>query len=217
MKLYYILIVSMISVNAFAQRFNDAERRLITSGDTTKLLRIIPLSEPEGYKVLKSVSMDVDYSDPLLPLLKERMYKAVTDTSAGGVGIAAPQVGINRNLIWVQRFDKEEAPFEFFINPRIVWRSSLLRRGTEGDLSFSDKRGDVVRSYTIMVTYTGMDGKQHIELLEDFTAVIFQHETDHLFGTLLTDRLEEQKDKIYKEYQSQRPSQLLLEERDSTP
>ncbi len=213
MRLYYLLISLLLaSVNGSAQYFTEAEKSLITGGDTSTMLRIIPLSEPEGHRALTALSTDIAHDDPLLPLLKERMYKAVTDTSVGGVGIAAPQVGINRNLIWVQRFDKEEAPFEFFINPKIVWRSALLRRGMEGDLSFSDKRGEVVRSYTIMVSYTSLKGEQHIELMEDFTAVIFQHETDHLSGILLTDRLEEQKNKLYKEYHSPRASQLLLED-----
>lgn len=212
MQKYFLFLSLIICSSAFSQNFSSTERALITGGDTTAMLRIIPLSEPEGYKALTALSTDIAYDDPLLPLLKERMFKAVTDSIAGGVGLAAPQVGINRNLIWVKRFDKEGAPFVFFINPKIVWRSTLLRRGTEGDLSFSDKRGDVVRNYTIMVSYTDMEGLQHIELMEDFTAVIFQHETDHLFGILLTDRLEEQKLTIFKEYHSPRPSQLLLKE-----
>lgn len=212
MKLHGLLILLITSTNLLAQNFTTRERKLITSGDTAAMLRIIPLSEPEGQKALTTISTDIVYNDSLLPLLKERMYKAVTDSIAGGVGIAAPQVGINRNLIWVKRYDKDGAPFEFFINPKIVWRSALLRRGTEGDLSFSDKRGDVVRSYAIMISHIDMSGKQHIEIIEDFTAVIFQHETDHLFGILLTDRLEEQKNILFKEYYSPRPSQLLLKE-----
>ncbi len=60
------------------------------------------------------------------------MLKSVQDSSRRGVGIAAPQVGINRNLIWVQRFDKPGQPFEFYINPKIVWRSSILCQGPEG-------------------------------------------------------------------------------------
>lgn len=212
MKFFFIISCFCWSTHLSAQFFTEAERQLITSGDTSAMLRIIPLSEPEGLRTLKAISTDIAWNDALLPLLQQRMYKAVTDTAVGGVGIAATQVGVNRNLVWVQRLDKEGAPFEFFINPKIVWRSGLLRRGMEGDLSFSDKRGEVVRSYTIMVSYTDIKGGQHIEMIEDFTAVIFQHETDHLFGILLTDRLEEQKNKMYREYHSPRASQLLLEE-----
>ncbi len=210
---YFVFVFSfLLCIKATAQNFTEAERKIITGGDTTTRLRVIPLAEPEGYAALRALSKDIAFNDPLLPLLKERMYKAVQDPANKGVGIAAPQVGINRNLVWVQRFDKEAAPFEFYINPKIVWRSQLLRRGMEGDLSFKDKRGDVVRSYTIMFSYTDMQGNQHVEMAEDFTAVIIQHETDHLLGTLLTDRLEEQKNKMYKIYTSPRKSELLLEE-----
>ena len=194
-----------------AQRFTQAEQTVVLSGDTSTLLRIIPLSEPVGKKALKTISSDIDWSDPLLPLLKMRMFKAVTDTSHKGVGIAAPQVGINRNLIWVKRYDKLNAPFEFFINPKIIWHSKLLRKGFEGDLSFKENWGDVVRSHSILVSYTDTNGGQHIEMLEDFTAVIFQHETDHLFGILLTDRLAEQQNKKYTPYQSYRNGELLQE------
>lgn len=212
MKCFVFILSFLLCIKATSQNFTEAEIKIITGGDTTARLRVIPITEPEGYAALRATSKDIVFNDPLLPLLKERMYKAVQDPANKGVGIAAPQVGINRNLIWVQRFDKESAPFEFYINPKIVWHSQLLRKGMEGDLSFKDKRGDVVRSYTIMFSYTDVQGRQHIEMVEDFTAVIIQHETDHLFGTLLTDRLEEQKNKTYKIYTSPRKSELLLEE-----
>lgn len=195
-----------------SQPFSKAEQTLILSGDTSKLLRIIPLSEPEGKNSLRAISTDINWNDPLLPLLKERMLKSVMDSNHKGVGIAAPQVGINRNLIWVKRFDKKNNPFEFFINPKIIWHSKLLRKGFEGDLSFKENWGDVVRSHSIFISYTDTTGRQHIEMLEDFTAVIFQHETDHLFGILLTDRLAEQKNKKYSPYQSFKKGELLSEE-----
>ncbi|MBC8882444.1 peptide deformylase [Flavobacterium piscinae] len=104
----------------------------------------------------------------------------------------APQVGINRNLFWVQRFDKPGEPFEFYINPKIIWRSELLRKGMEGCLSIPEDRGDVYRNYTIKVTYFDLKGNFKEEIVEGFTAVIFQHEEDHLNGILFTDRIIEQ-------------------------
>lgn len=70
----------------------------------------------------------------------------------------------------------------------------------------------MVRSHSILISYTDISGVQHIEMLEDFTAVIFQHETDHLFGILLTDRIAEQQNKKYTPYQSYRNGELLQEE-----
>ena len=171
---------------------NAAERELILSGDTTRLLRVIQDTVPGELHVLKAVSDDIDPAEALLPLLAKRMYLAVTDSLHPGVGIAAPQVGINRNLIWVKRIDKPGEPFELYLNPKITWRSKLLRKGQEGCLSIADTLGQVLRNYTIRLAYQDVNGQHHEELVEGFTAVIFQHETDHLYGILFTDRMAEQ-------------------------
>lgn len=175
----------------------DSERQLVLTGDTSQLLRIIQDTVEAEHTLLKSASVDVDPKDDLLPLLAKRMYLAMTDTLRPGVGIAAPQVGVNRNVIWVQRFDKVGAPFEFYVNPKIVWRSNLMRKGWEGCLSIPDTREEVYRHYTIRLTYQDLDGNYHDELIEGFTSVIVQHEVDHLYGILFTDRLIEQQGNIY--------------------
>ena len=59
----------------------------------------------------------------LTSVLAKRMLKSVKNPLHLGVGIAAPQVGINRRMILVRRFDKAEKPFEVFINPEIIWKS----------------------------------------------------------------------------------------------
>lgn len=120
------------------------------------------------------------------------MLLTVMNPDHADVGIAAPQVGINKNVIWVQRFDKKGEPFEFFINPKIIWRSQLTRLGTEGCLSIPDQREETERSYAIRLQYWDKKGNIIEENIEGFTAVIFQHEVDHLYGILYPDRLEEQ-------------------------
>ncbi len=179
-----------------ASHFTAGEKRIILSGDTSLLMAMPPLSSKEGNRALRSISADVDPSDPLLPVLAHRMYLCVTDSNTGGVGIAAPQVGINRNLIWVQRYDKAGKPFELFLNPRILWKSELARKGAEGDLSFPE-RGEVLRSYVIQLAYQTLSGEKKYEIIEGFTAVIVQHEVDHLYGILLTDRAKETEDTSY--------------------
>jgi peptide deformylase len=62
----------------------------------------------------------------------------------------------------------------------------------EGCLSIPNELGDVYRNHTIMITYFDSKGKMKEEIIEGFTAVIFQHEMDHLNGILFTDRLIEQ-------------------------
>jgi len=175
----------------------DTEQDLIRSGDTAQRLRVIQDTVPDELRVLKKTSEDVDPKDEWLPLLAKRMYLAVTDTSHPGVGIAAPQIGINRNVIWVQRFDKAGEPLELYLNPKITWRSKLLRKGLEGCLSIADTMGQVLRNYAVHLSYQDAQGNHREELVEGFTAVIFQHEIDHLLGILFTDRLAEQESGTY--------------------
>lgn len=191
-KLALTFVLLLVTIGVSAQKFTKSERNLIQSGDTKTMLKVIQITDEKELKILKSVSTDVDPKDDLLPLLAERMFLAMRDPTNPGIGIAAPQVGINKNVIWVQRFDKEGEPFELYLNPKITWSSALLRKGKEGCLSIPDISGDVLRNYTIKLTYLDKSGKPCEEIIEGFTAVIFQHETDHLKGILFTDRMKEQ-------------------------
>lgn len=194
MKKAVLTILALVFlVNAYAQKFTEAERSLITSGPKGSLMRVLQVTDAADSKVLKAPSVDVSLKDELIPVLIDRMLATVNDPASPGVGIAAPQIGINRNVILVQRFDKPGEPFEAYLNPKILWRSALLRKGIEGCLSIPDLSGNVLRNYTIQLVYYDKYGKHHEEMIEGFTAVIFQHETDHLMGILFTDRLEQQK------------------------
>lgn len=177
---------------AMAKNFTEKEKAIINSGDINTKLHVYQTTNDNELSVLKATSQDIKLDDPLLPILEKRMLLTVQDPEHAGVGIAAPQVGINKNLIWVQRFDKTGEPFEFFINPKIIWRSKLTRLGTEGCLSIPDRREEVQRNYAIRLQYWDKNGNIIEENIEGFTAVIFQHEVDHLYGILYPDRLEEQ-------------------------
>ncbi|MCO6146522.1 peptide deformylase [Flavobacterium sp. NRK1] len=196
-KVILTSLVLVIVLTAQAQRLTETERSLVMSGGKTDIFRVLQITNAEDAKILKGVSTDVNLKDETLPLLLDRMLATVQGTENTGVGIAAPQIGINKNVILVQRFDKPGEPFEAYLNPKIKWRSSLLRKGTEGCLSIADINGEVLRSYTIQLTYYDKEGKHHEEIIEGFTAVIFQHETDHLMGILFTDRLEKQSNEEY--------------------
>ena len=177
---------------AMAKNFSEADKKIILNGDINQKLHVYQTTNAKELEILKLSSSDIQYNDPLLETLKKRMYLTVTNPEHAGVGIAAPQIGINKNLIWVQRFDKTDEPFEFYINPKIIWRSKLTRLGTEGCLSIPDRREEVQRSYAIRLQYWNAKGDIIEENIEGFTAVIFQHEVDHLYGILYPDRLEEQ-------------------------
>lgn len=121
--------------------------------------------------------------------LRRRMLATVQDPENEGVGIAAPQVGVLRRMVAVQRFDKEGEPFEFFLNPEIMEFVGEKEAGGEGCLSVPEVRGDVERWQTIRLRYRDEQFVEHEELIEGFTAVIFQHELDHLDGKLFIDYL----------------------------
>ena len=118
------------------------------------------------------------------------LEKFMLESLGTGVGIAAPQVGINRRVIMVQRFDKEEKPFEFYYNIEIKKTYGEKVVGWEGCLSIPAGFGQVERWQDIDIEYdTEVDGKivRKSENIKGFTAVIFQHETDHLNGILFID------------------------------
>ncbi len=174
-----------------AKNFNDFEKSLINGADENSLMHVYKVTDEKELAVLKKPSEDIKFDDPLLDKLAARMLLTVKDPEHAGVGIAGPQVGINKNVIWVQRLDKKDEPFEFYLNPKIIWRSKLTRQGAEGCLSIPDLRQDVKRSYAIKLQHIDRQGNVKEELIEGFTAVIFQHEVDHLYGILFPDRIEE--------------------------
>lgn len=168
------------------------EIELITRGDHSKAMHIYQDTVLEELQVLKGNCIEINPADVHLKTLIARMYQTVTDEERSGVGIAAPQVGVNRRIFLVKRYDKINEPFEFFINPQIVWYSTLLQQGQEGCLSIEDRYDTVYRSLAVHITYFDLEGKQYQEVVEGYTAVILQHEYDHLNGVLFTDRIEEQ-------------------------
>lgn len=132
-----------------------------------------------------------DIASPTFHQLKKRMLLTVTNPENDGVGIAAPQVGISRQLVAVQRMDKEGTPFEFYANPHLVYLSDEKKNGWEGCLSVPGERGEVSRSTWVVVTYNDIsDYTLHTDTIYGFTAIIFQHEIDHLNGTLYIDKAE---------------------------
>ena len=195
------LSLCIISCNRAADGFTTEELALINGADST--MRVLTIDNPADSAILRATSTDLS-SEALLSKeyerLAELMVATVTHPSQDGVGIAGPQVGINRRVVAVQRFDKEpvewdgktDYPFEVYPNVRIVWASDSLAAGPEGCLSVPDRRGDVMRSQEIVIEYADISNKE-VPMIRDtvrgFTAVIFQHEIDHLDGVLYIDRL----------------------------
>lgn len=175
--------------------FSKEERAFIMQADSLVPMRVFKIDTKKDSLILRTKSSPViaNPSDPVLRNFVKRLYRTVRDSMSLGVGIAAPQVGVLKNIIWVQRFDKEEFPFEVYLNPKILSYSEQKQTFTEGCLSIPNRTETLnSRAYSIEITYDTMENKQHTETVEGFTAVIFQHEIDHLNGILYLDHLEKE-------------------------
>jgi len=153
------------------------------------------ITDPADSIVLRTKSQPVvvHENDKTLKHFTDRLLATVQDSATMGVGIAAPQVGILKDIIWVQRLDKAAEPFEVYFNPKILKYTDLKQDVPEGCLSIPDFRAMTKdRAYAIFFTYQDQTGKEQCEMVEAFTAAIFQHEIDHLNGILFLDHLEQE-------------------------
>lgn len=102
-----------------------------------------------------------------------------------GIGLAAPQVGISKQIIIVF-IDNHPT---VMINPEIVDHSLELCTMNEGCLSIPNEYYDLQRPKIIKVKYRDTKGKPHIETHDGMNARVILHEIDHLWGRLMTDML----------------------------
>lgn len=107
----------------------------------------------------------------------------VTMYHANGIGLAAPQVGILKQVVVI---DDREHGFIELINPRITERSGSLT-STEFCLSVPDIGGRVKRSKNITVVAQDRYGATFTKKVSGDEAIVYQHEIDHLSGVLFTD------------------------------
>lgn len=109
-----------------------------------------------------------------------------------GVGLAAPQVGINKRLMVFNPEGDAKAWLQevVLVNPVIVGKSKPTAVEGEGCLSFPQMGGEVRRHEWVKVEATRLNGKKFKVKFEGWKARIFQHEFDHLDGVLYIDRLE---------------------------
>lgn len=181
-----MLLVVLLFPGRSCSPFTSWEKRVIQEQDS--VLYVTTLWQDSS--ILRTPSADLSSAElrsALLKTLEAKMLRTVTDPSQDGVGIAAPQVGINRRVVWVQRLDKEGEPFECYENIRIdsLFGETVLLE--EGCLSVPPLRGRVPRYNGVKISYLS-NGQKVTETVEGYTARIFQHECDHLDGILYIDR-----------------------------
>ena len=137
-----------------------------------------------GCKILRKTSDFIEEIDLNFVEFVEKMA-ATMYAIDNGVGLAAPQVGINKRLFIID-FGKG---LTVYINPEIISSSPLTSVEEEGCLSLPEITAVVERSVSVEVKYFDMEGNVIEEELDEFAARAFQHELDHLDGILFIDRV----------------------------
>ncbi len=144
------------------------------------ILKIIEAGAP----ILKGTAKPVDHitkhTKKLLDDMAETMY------AAEGVGLAAPQINQSLKIVVL---DDGNGLIEL-INPEILSHSDETEMGVEGCLSVPGYYGSVSRYKKIKVRALNRHGKTVVYEPEGFLARIFQHEIDHLYGTLFIEKAE---------------------------
>ena len=148
------------------------------------LLDILTVPNP----VLKQVSTPVERVDDDLRRLMDDMLE--TMYAAPGIGLAAIQVGVPKQVIVMDLARQGEAPEpRYFVNPEILWASEETAPYEEGCLSVPEVYDEVDRPARVTLKYLDYHGQEVIEDAEGLFAVCIQHEMDHLKGVLFIDHL----------------------------
>lgn len=129
----------------------------------------------------------------LIDDMAETMYEAP------GVGLAAIQVGSDKRIfVYDELPGEDQRQFQAIINPTIIESSGEIVSENEGCLSVPEFRSDVKRASQVLVEGLDRDGRPLRIEAEGFLAIVFQHEIDHLNGTLFIDRISSLKRQLYK-------------------
>jgi peptide deformylase len=146
-----------------------------------------------GHPILRNVTKDISPDYPNLKTLLDNMFETLRQ--AEGVGLAAPQIGLEDRILVVDLnpLAEQDASFKdfrrVFINAHIVERDGPEEAVEEGCLSIPDIHEKVSRQHRIRIQYVDEGLHPHDEVFEGYKARVIQHEYDHLDGILFVDRI----------------------------
>ena len=142
----------------------------------------------EPNKLLRKVSQPVKEVNKDVQNIMDDMLE--TMYSANGIGLAAIQIGVPKNLIVIDLLTKEKKKDPlFFVNPKIIKKSSKMSKYDEGCLSIPNLFAEIQRPSECEVEYLDYQGKKKILKANGLLATCIQHEIDHLNGILFIDYL----------------------------
>lgn len=152
-----------------------------------------------GDKILRKKVAKVNKVDNQIIKLISDMFE--TMHNANGIGLAANQVGANKQIIVVDISiveGYEDTKPLTLINPKIILKSEEMNSWEEGCLSIPNQRADVIRPKKITIEYQDTDLNTHKIEADELLARVFQHEYDHLVGILFTDLVDDETKKKLK-------------------
>ncbi|BAM08121.1 peptide deformylase [Leptospirillum ferrooxidans] len=158
------------------------------------LLKIARMGNPILRKIAEAVPL-AEIETPAFQSFIDDLVDTMRD--GDGLGLAAPQVHVSKQVVVVESIENERYPdapsigLLVLVNPVFKYMSKETRYGWEGCLSVDNLRGKVTRSRAVKLEALDRYGKKMLLDWEGFPAVILQHETDHLRGTLFVDRMKD--------------------------
>ncbi len=147
-----------------------------------------------GQPVLRKESADIEKDYPNLKELLANMFETMEESN--GVGLAAPQIGLNIRVVVIdldvlsEDFPEYKGFKKGFINPHIIeYDETNAESLEEGCLSLPGIQEKVTRPTRIHVQYLDEDLNEHDEWVEGYLARVMQHEFDHLDAKMFIDRI----------------------------
>ncbi len=141
-----------------------------------------------GNKFLRQPARRISKVDDSIRTLAKDMLRSMY--SAKGIGLAAPQVGIEKNLLVIDLdIENPSSPPFVFINPKIIGSSASIETYEEGCLSIPGVYLDVLRPSSIRLSFRDEMGRPKKMNADGLLARCIQHEMDHLDGVLFVDRV----------------------------
>jgi peptide deformylase len=156
-------------------------RRVPDTQNMEQQLKIVLWPDPR----LKKISATVTVFDETLVKLAAQMFEIMRESK--GVGLAAPQVGRNIRL-FVMNHDGDPAHDRVYVNP-LLSDAEDEEEDEEGCLSLPKVNINVYRNMKIRINAQDVTGQPFEQVESGYLARIWQHETDHLNGIMLTDRM----------------------------
>ena len=170
-------------------KFNGATEKISKEQTGTPSLEIYKL----GDDVLRKNSKRISKVDNSIRTLAKEMLQSMY--AAKGIGLAAPQIGINKELLVIDvNYDDSAAEPLILINPEISSYGTTLNSYEEGCLSIPGVYLNVIRPSTIKLKFRDEMGRPRKMKAEGLLARCIQHEMDHLNGVLFVDRVTSKED-----------------------